>query len=37
MNLSEMKRKKMSELVHMGTELNIEGASCDGSTSQIIS
>ena len=25
MNLSEMKRKKMSELVHMGTELNIEG------------
>jgi transcription termination factor Rho len=27
MNLSELKRKKMSELVHMGTELNIEGTS----------
>ena len=27
MNLSELKRKKMSELVHMGSELNIEGVS----------
>jgi transcription termination factor Rho len=27
MNLSELKRKKMSELVHMGQELNIEGVS----------
>ncbi len=27
MNLSELKRKKMSELVHMGTELNVEGTS----------
>ena len=27
MNLTELKRKKMSELVHMGSELNIEGIS----------
>lgn len=27
MNLTELKRKKMSELVHMGVQLNIEGAS----------
>src|SRR6185436_9966645 len=27
MNLSELKRKKMAELIHMGTELNIEGVS----------
>ncbi len=30
MNLTELKRKKMAELIHMGTELNIEGAAaCD--------
>ncbi len=27
MNLSELKRKKMTELIHMGTELNIEAVS----------
>jgi transcription termination factor Rho len=27
MNLSELKRKKMTELIHMGSELNIEGVS----------
>src|SRR5476651_1935066 len=27
MNLSELKRKKMTELIHMGAELNIEGVS----------
>ena len=27
MNLSELKRKKMSELIHMGQELNLEGVS----------
>ncbi len=27
MNLSELKRKKMTELIHMGMELNIEGVS----------
>ena len=27
MNLSELKRKKMAELIHMGSELNIEGVS----------
>ena len=27
MNLTELKRKKMTELIHMGSELNIEGVS----------
>src|SRR6476646_2113329 len=27
MNLTELKRKKMGELIHMGSELNIEGVS----------
>ena len=27
MNLTELKRKKMAELIHMGSELNIEGVS----------
>ena len=27
MNLSELKRKKMTELIHMGSELGIEGVS----------
>jgi len=27
MNLGELKRKKMTDLIHMGSELNIEGVS----------
>ncbi|HEX8951108.1 MAG TPA: Rho termination factor N-terminal domain-containing protein, partial [Polyangia bacterium] len=27
MNLTELKRKKMGELIHMGSELNLEGVS----------
>ena len=33
MNLTELKRKKMAELVHMGSELNIEGAAACASRS----